>query len=394
MLAVATLHYGFNEGAILQAKALCGLLEAGAGVPAQIFDRRYPRKLEAYRQAGLTDRTRELQAAIDTWLPLSAMRFDADVESEGLRYLQENYSGLVVGSDMVWNLRYKRRLRRVLPRGVFCSQPYAFFPAFPNIYWPSQDVGVPRFAYGAAVGTLDWRTVPRRHKREMQRRLSGFRVLSVRDERSLEFLHAIDPASADRAFLVPDPTLAYDLTDTSRLKKLRHRLAEWGVDFGRPLCGIISRDDDAVRSIAASLTAEGFQTVAITTRNRMCELPLFDRPIHPLDWAVLFRLMRVCIVDRMHAAIFCLSNGTPFVVVDRDGTEMGSSSKTRSLMERFELGDFCVRESGLKASRLLACVRAVLDQFPSRQNLGERLKREETRAKLFFSSMGSGHDEA
>ena len=53
-------------------------------------------------------------------------------------------------------------------------------------------------------------------------------------------------------------------------------LEDWGVDFSRPLCGIVSKNDERVRNGVSSLVEKGYQTIAITTRNDMCEISLFD----------------------------------------------------------------------------------------------------------------------
>ena len=61
---------------------------------------------------------------------------------------------------------------------------------------------VRRFSYAASIGSLDFRVIPSSHREEMRKRLSEFAVISVRDERSLEFLADLDSEIADRSFLV------------------------------------------------------------------------------------------------------------------------------------------------------------------------------------------------
>ncbi|HTI50252.1 MAG TPA: hypothetical protein VL475_04850, partial [Planctomycetaceae bacterium] len=73
-IGILTLHYGFNEGAILQAYALAGLLRQHLPeADVEIVDQRYPSKLKASGPAD-APRTKALQQAIDHWLPLSALR--------------------------------------------------------------------------------------------------------------------------------------------------------------------------------------------------------------------------------------------------------------------------------------------------------------------------------
>lgn len=54
-IGITTLHYGFNEGAILQAYALSRLIETLTGVPAKVVDQRYPGKVARY--TGTNQRT-------------------------------------------------------------------------------------------------------------------------------------------------------------------------------------------------------------------------------------------------------------------------------------------------------------------------------------------------
>lgn len=68
---------------------------------------------------------------------------------------------------------------------------------------------------------------------------------------------------------------------------------------------------------------------------------LSEMGFHPLKWARLFRYMDVCVSERMHACIFCLLNGTPFVALDINEIDGESDTKLTDLLRSFGVEDYC-----------------------------------------------------
>ena len=349
-IGILTLHYGFNEGALLQAAALARALEASVpGCNGRIVDQRYPDKVAVYGPPK-TRREQALQAAIDGWLPrLGAPIVSPDHRAAFARIRQE-CAAVVVGSDQVWGLKYRCRLG-----GLIRTQPYGFYPAFPNAYWPDASVNVPRIAYAASVGTLDWTRIPAGHRRAMARILEGFALLSVREQRSLDFVTWIDPAIAARTALVPDPTFAADLIGDVDRAALRARLAAAGVDFSRPRVGFVAGNHPELRQLADHYRREGFQVVGVTTVNDYCDVPLWNLDLHPLEWAALFGCFDLCVSERMHASIFCLHNRTPLILVDINEPAPGSNQDTKvlHLARKFGLTGRVVPRSTFSVGRAL-----------------------------------------
>ena len=384
---IATLHSSYNEGAILQAYALSRLIEEYLGIEAEIIDHRYPAK-EAIYGVPASQREMALSEAIETWLPLSSNQFRTNDCTPTFRHISKHNAVLFVGSDQVWSLKYRRRLRRILGRGIFATQPYGFYPAFPNIYWPDSKVSVPKISYAAAVGRYEWQGTPTRHRQKMARILDGFKLVSVRDERSLRFLNWIDPSIAANATIVPDPTLAVSLLDQKRVDALRSRLIGYGVDFNRRRCGVVCANHEETAKFAAAMKKKDFQLIAITTPNSFCEVNLFDKPFHPLDWALLFGMMDVCVVERMHAAIFCLHNGTPFVLLDINETPHDYDTKSTSLMKRFGLIEFCLGKKGILAEGLIDATIGCLENNVQRTTIPKVLNQMRVEARDFIIRCG------
>lgn len=362
-VGILTLHYGFNEGAVLQAYSLAALLKRRlAPAEVEIVDQRYPSKLAVGGPAA-DPRTRAIQQAIDEWLPLGPVRSRTNDSAAVKATLPGRYDLLVYGSDQIWCLHYQRRLRSILGRGIFPVQNSPFLPPYPNVYWPDERLAVPQVTFAAAVGRLKWEDIPKRHAAAMRRGLSACRLISARDDRTFRFIEWLGADLAARTSLVPDPTFAEtfrtQLADTAARERLRERLTDLGVDFSRPRCGIVSGRNPAVAKIAEELRRSGVQTIGITAANDCCEVRLFEEGFHPMDWARLFGFMDYCISERMHACICCLLQQTPFVALDINVVSGDSDTKVRGLLQTFGLEEYCMTDKGARPEELREKCRAV-----------------------------------
>ena len=216
-VGILTLHYGFNEGAVLQAYALATLLrESWPDADVEVVDFRYPAKINVYGPAE-SPREIAIQAAIDQWLPLST-RVGMPKDDAGLGpWLSDHYDVVIYGSDVLWNLRYRRRFRRFVPGGAFSVQDDPFFPPFPNAYWPDESIRSVQIAFAASVGTLQSSDIPSRQKRSMSRRLQSCAAISVRDSWTHGFVHSIDERLGQETVRIADPTFSAAFRRDSRL---------------------------------------------------------------------------------------------------------------------------------------------------------------------------------
>ena len=384
---VATLHYGFNEGAVLQAYGVTRLIDSVIGGETEILDQRYPEKVNLYG-APANARELALSEAIDSWLPLSPKQFLSAGSNTALDYAAGRYAAYFVGSDQVWNLLYKGRLRRFIHKGIFPRQPGGFFTPFPNVYWPGPELELPKFSYAASVGRFDWSQVPGRDKRAMVRVLSEFSLLSVRDERSRQFIEWLDPGLAQDVVIVPDPTLSIDIIQPGIKQGLKQRLVEYGVDFDRPRIGIVSADSAPVGEFADKMRDKHCQIIGITTKNSFSDIALYDKGFHPLEWASLFSFMDVCVVERMHAAIFCLRNHAPFVLIDINGNTQDRDTKSKHLMRLFGLDEFCVAQDSVSAAQLLKLSNELMSNRSYLEGSSGTIEAMQGRAVEFVRSAG------
>ena len=340
---ILTLHYGFNEGAILQAYALSELLRFVIGGDVEIVDQRYPSKQSTYGDPNSNARTRALSEAIDGWLPLSADQYRRTDSARLIRELGERYDRLVFGSDVLWGLHYRGRLRRFFRKGVWPRQNNPFFPAFPNVYWPSATQHCSKVVFSASIGSFDWSQLPAKHIRMIRAGLESCCALSVRDEQTQEFVSGLSKSLADKVCLLADPTFARPFREVVQLHQkdevLRESLMEMGVDFSRPRCLVIARNGEASAAAVEYFERRGWQTVSVTAQNDQCSLSLHEQGFHPLEWARLFGWFDACVTERMHGAIFSLLNNIPFVAIEMNKAIGDRLTKTRSLLRRFDLED-------------------------------------------------------
>lgn len=350
-VGIATYHYSYNEGAILQAYSTTQVLNQINGVTASIVDQRYPAKVKTYGNPD-TQRKAVLLDAIDNWLPLSDQHFREENElSNVYKYINNTYDKLIIGSDVVWTLKYIRRFRSFIKGGIMPKQADPFFTPFPNLYWPHQDLHIPAYSYAAAIGNLEYDQIPKRDVEKIKTSLNRFEKISVRDERTRRFIESVDSSLAHDVEIVPDPTFGLDL-DKSMESDLKQNLEKWGVDFSKPICCFIAPDHPALSKFATELHNQGYQTVSLSTKNTFGQIPLHDKPISPLDWSNIFGLFDYCVTVRMHGAIFCLKNNIPFVAIDINETDKDNVSKTVDLMSRFNLIDYCIPQSELTFERI------------------------------------------
>ena len=339
-LGILTLHSGFNEGAVLQ--ALCLSRHLKESLPAwkvEIIDLRYRSKTKAYGQPQ-NPRTRGLDNFINNALPLSTQTFIEDAHERAYDFIRRKYKALVIGSDEVWKLNYTRSGGFLRPS---YEQKDPWCPAFPNAYWPGKDLDIPKVAYAACVGQMNWRVIPRHHRRKMREALSNFCLIGIRDSRTLEFLEWLDPSIAKRAEWVPDPTFSTDILGQVNTESIKEKLVKCGVNFSRPRLALVGSASTDTAGIIEDYRRKGHQIVAVSVSNNLADIDLSTQSFSPGEWFALFGQMSVCISVRMHACIACIHNGIPFIAVDALSDPRNKETKLKDLMRSLDLDSFHYR---------------------------------------------------
>ncbi len=360
-IGILTFHSSHNEGAVWQAFCLARNLQKNLlEHKVEIVDHRYLEKTKMYGPPK-NERTRTLSQFTNGELPLSDRRFESNSHQHTFEYINQNYRGLVVGSDQVWKLYYSKRLG-----GLVSKQGSPMHPAFPNIYWPDTSLKMPKIAYAVSIGRTDWDAIPKTHRKKMRMLLSDFRLLGFRDQRTKNFLEWLDSDIAKRAEWVPDPTFSFDALSLVDKNLLKQKLEQYGVDFSRPRLGVIVKDTQVTNTVIQQLKEKSYQVVGLTERNPVSDVELFERDFTPLEWASIAGFMDFVLTQRMHGAISCILNNTPFVAIAFTENRIDGDSTLKDLLYSFDLQDYYYSSKLESVERLKKiCDFLIEDSWPS-----------------------------
>lgn len=363
-----TLHSGYNEGAILQSLALThAVKDVRPTAEVEIIDHRFPRLVQKAYGPADNGRKQALQAFGDG-LPLSPERFVSSGTRQTWDYASGRYAAVLVGSDEVWKVVYRKRFKGLLK---LQNDPYA--PAFPNIFWPDRSVDAVKIGYAATIGAkTNWLALPTKVKRMMAEALESFKAIGVRDDRTFDFIGRLSPALQQKATLTPDPTFAHPLNRYADQAALRAKFAAHGVDFSRPRLLVIARKDPRCTVALQKFKAAGYQTVALSEANADVDIDLSGAAFDPLEWAAAASLFDACLSERMHGCIFALLNGTPVISLDFRTATMGHQTKNGELYGRTGISAFNVNLSGAATSDIeAACDKVIAGEWPSEMVKGK-----------------------
>lgn len=333
-IGVLTYHHVMNEGAILQAYSQFHALQDHlADVDVEIIDYRMKCKdTEEFKNLFLkrlrkfdfqaVKRYMKLKRFINQELPLSRRRLKSDDYGKAIRFIGDEYSAIVVGSDEVWK--------------SICDGDRIIRP-FPNIYWLSPNLDCKKVAMAASANRCDYNKISKRNKKVGRKLLQEFDFIGVRDQHTVEFVRSLGVKKEVQK--VPDPAFSFDLTkdyDEAIKEKLKRR----GVDLNRPvLCfrtGGTEERNKLCKAAERYFRDKGYQTVSIGGPNRYADHNLSDM-FDPFEWAHVYKFFDFCITDRFHGTVFCLKNGIPFLSIEDDDYYKRIKSKIVDLLEDFEM---------------------------------------------------------
>lgn len=337
-IGIVTYHHVINDGAVLQAYAqqqALQLLFPEARV--EIIDFRYKCIEKRERFDVLKDilklrksayskfrKYRTTRKFINSQLVLSSPRLVSDDLNEITEYINKNYTAVVVGSDEVWKIDYKR-----------------FSRPFPNIYWLPKPISVIRIAAAATANKLNIEGLKEPHKKAMREFLNDFRLIGVRDQFTLDLVKAY--ASNPDVFWMPDPTFSLRF-ETAIFDKVRQKLIDAGVDLSRPIIGLsLSSNISSLKALSGELFRKfdelNCQVVSIGQYNEYCHVNL-TASLDPLEWAHVYRFFQFCITDRFHSTIFSIRNHIGFAAVDASGKYKSNvKGKIYDLLSRIDMLD-------------------------------------------------------
>lgn len=332
-ICILSYHYIHNNGAFLFAYGLAKLLkEEFPGSDVKIIDYKSIRldtyeylkrfkllpsiPLFYYKRARLWDSILERHLDLDPDFPHHTN------QTQLLNYIYDHYHAIVVGMD------------------VWCIVHSIERPSFPNIYWLPSESTIPKIALGVSAYNSDLALI-QRYSRQITGCLNGFDVIGARDRFTYGMVTKHRKREDGLVERIPDPTFLFEFVDTSVVEKL----TSLGVDFNRPLVGLmLFGDDELSKRICANYRAKGYQILALSMYNRFADLNL-GHLLTPFEWAKTLRYLSFCFTDRFHGTLFCLKSGIPFISLEKDKHLPIAQSKVYDLLVDFNLTQ-CYTNSG------------------------------------------------
>ena len=205
-------------------------------------------------------------------------------------------------------------------------------PRFPNIYWLSEKIPSVKIAY-AASGHRTQFTLLRKNSADIQRILSSYALIGVRDRITWEMMQECKVDLVAPVYRVPDPAFVYE----GRKTRVKEVLAKHGVDLKRPiLCVLFYGKPEFSAELCRHYRSLGYQTVALSMFNPFADVNL-GHLLTPFEWADTFKYLTFCVTDRFHGSIFCLRNNIPFISIEPYAPRTLANSKIYSLLSDFDL---------------------------------------------------------
>lgn len=331
-IGILTYHNNGNKGAILQAYALYETLSEVFDSDVELVEYR-TRSKERGRKAGvflsrrpwrIPWRIRDYRLAerfVETAFTRSPTSIVTDDHEEAVEWLEGlGYHMLVTGSDEVWKVQNRQ------PTGIrgrlTPNRP------FPNLYMLDPRLSASKVAYAASANLTDLEQLTAAQSTILERHLSAYDAISVRDAHTEGLLADLGIADVDR---VPDPTLLVEFPHAD----VESVLVDRGIDPGEPVLGFHAPDHPLFEELCEEYRDRGYQVVTPTS-SRFADVELVGR-LDPLEYYSVYDAFDMVVTDSLHSTIFSLKHGTPFATFDVNDRYAVLESKTSSLLRDFEL---------------------------------------------------------
>lgn len=214
----------------------------------------------------------------------------------------------VCGSDQIWN--------------PYFYDPYYYLEFVKNRYR--------KIAYAPSFGVEN---VPRNNRKRIQKAISQFRYLSVREKRGAEIVYDL---TGQHAEVTVDPTMLVTMEHWRALSISGEKEKKY------LFCYFLSADPRYLK------TAE---EIATEKNLKILMLPMvaadFNRdgtikkPVGPCEWLGLIENAEYVLTDSFHCTLFSIRYHKQFNVLQRfkDGDKRGQNSRIHSLLQAVEMSD-------------------------------------------------------
>ncbi len=321
-IGILTFHRSINYGAFMQCYSLSQrlmrdfpqhtieVIDYNSGIIQDYYDKQIETSDPATAEK-LSQRAEAFRQVL-SHLPLSRRQLVGDSCEEVAQWLNEEYDAVIVGSDAVWNW---------IIRG------------FPNPYFLKDYKGL-KLSYAASAHGQRFRTMTTEQKAYLKEAFGEFYYLGVRDSNTEEMVRFADPNLCCRHNC--DPTVFLELDKIPcDMDALKDKLRKRGVDFSKPLIGIMGYPNKIGRELKHRLGKE-VQLVALYEENHWADVFLYD--LTPFEWARVFSLFTATVTHFFHGTLLSLVNGTPVFSVESAGPfALEYTTKIQDVLGRMDL---------------------------------------------------------
>lgn len=329
-IGILTFHRSVNNGAVMQCYSLSKRLQKEfPDANVEVIDYHMPKIQESYRVSLLKylkeNRPRILAAKLKTlimepnhilWqkkrnqvfaesiheLPLSKRFIFDDKPDELFQYIEKTYDLVIAGSDAIWNY---------VSRG------------FPNPYFLSESITIPKMSYAASCYGLSYEKIPEEQRSIIGKILNSYQFVGVRDDESETFAQKM---GCQRTILhTCDPTVFLDVEDLPiNRAELESKLKKKGFSTDRKSIGVMG--SNAMCKMVRQMYGKEYQIVSLYNYCRKADVNLFD--LTPYEWAYVFRYLEITFTTFFHGTLLSLRNGTPVISVALE-TEYSKAHMTK-----------------------------------------------------------------
>ncbi len=322
-IGILTFHRSINYGAFLQCYSLSRRIQRDFPQhEVQVIDytsdkiqELYDREIRA-AQGPLREKLEQrAQAFRSVWqeLPLSECSFCGQEEAL-VQWLNKEFDVVVVGSDAVWNWQLR---------------------GFPNPYFLKDYKGI-KLSYAASCHGQPYKTMTEEQKAYLQEAFRDYAFMGVRDVTTEELVHYVDPRL--RTVHTCDPTMLLDPAELPcDMDRLKAKLQKAGVDFSKPLIGIMGSTANIGRELKAHF-GDRVQLIAVYRQNAWADVYLHD--LTPFEWGRVFSLFSATVTHFFHGTLLSLVNDTPvFCAESASPFSLEYTTKIADVLGRMELSE-------------------------------------------------------
>lgn len=324
-IGVLTFHRSFNYGAFAQCYSLITKLkEDFPNHEIEVIDYSSKKAIDSYSvdiekqknkktKQQLIERNKSFYKCQES-LPLSKYHAVSDDYKETVEYLNENYDVIIVGSDAVWNWNTR---------------------GFPNLYFLKDFKGI-KFSYAASAHGLTYQNMSGEQKDYLNNAFSEFDYIGVRDETTSNMVHFVNDTI--KTNFNCDPTMLLDVQKVPcDEQKLKEKLISKGVDFSKPLIGIMA--GNSIGYEIKKRFGKKVQLIGVYQPNKYVDVYLND--LTPFEWIKVFSFFKLTITHFFHGTMLSLVNGIPVIPVEGISSFSAiNKTKIKDLMERLKISDW------------------------------------------------------